>query len=142
MVINKKTLILITTVVLVVAFGIWYWAEKNVETGEIKKIGILAGHATVGPICPVERVGQPCPVPKEAYTSRSLIVYQSDGKTIAAQKNFDEQGNYEIELPVGNYIVDIPHQGGLGSAKDLPKQVSIKEGQITKLDIDIDTGIR
>lgn len=73
---------------------------------------------------------------------RSLIIYKSDGKTIIAQKNFDEQGNYEIELPLGNYIVDILHTGGLGLSKNLPKEVLIKESQISKLDIDIGTGIR
>jgi hypothetical protein len=140
--INKKSIIFLAVGFLAIGLGIWYWAEKNVEIGEIQKTGVLFGHATVGPICPVERAGQPCPVPPEAYTSREVLVYDIDGKTIVSRQHFAQNGNYRFQLPPGEYLVDTVHQGGLGSSRDLPKQVSIKEGQILKLDIDIDTGIR
>ena len=107
-----------------------------------KADGILQGKVSIGPICPVERVGQSCPVPKEAYTQREVIVYSSDGKKIIARMNFSDTGTYKFVLPEGDYVVDIPKTGGLGSSKELPYNVSVGASQPTEFDFSIDTGIR
>ncbi len=65
------------------------------------EIGILEGKVTVGPICPVERTGQPCPVPPEAYTSREVVIFKPDGKTEVTRQHFDTTGHYKFELPTG-----------------------------------------
>jgi hypothetical protein len=103
--------------------------------------GILSGSVTVGPICPVERVGVPCPVPSVAYTSREVIVYAANGSTIVARKNFNPDGTYSFSLPAGSYVVNTPNSG-IGGARNLPQTVTIKSGQTTTLDFSIDTGIR
>jgi hypothetical protein len=105
--------------------------------------GILHGKVTVGPLQPVERAGVPSPTPPpEVFTSRSINIFQSDGKTLVANAHFSPDGTYRVNLPPGTYIIDIPHNGGLGSAKGLPKTITIDSNQTVELDIDIDTGIR
>lgn len=100
--------------------------------------GILKGHATIGPNCPVEREGIPCPPPPEAYTSRYIIVYKAGGQTEVARKNFDTKGNYQLELAPGTYIIKTLS----GINYYASKTVEIKANQTTILDFDIDTGIR
>jgi hypothetical protein len=107
-----------------------------------KETGVLEGHVTIGPLVPVVQEGVPEPTPgPEVYASRQIVVYASDGRTEVARVQIDSQGNYRVELPVGTYVVDI-NQAGIDVAKEMPKTVEIVAGQVTRLDVDIDTGIR
>jgi hypothetical protein len=107
-----------------------------------QETGILEGHVTIGPLVPVVREGVPEPTPApEVYASRQIVIYSSDGRTEVTRVQIDGQGNYRVELPVGNYVVDI-NRAGIDRAKDLPYTVEIVAGQTTRLDVDIDTGIR
>lgn len=104
--------------------------------------GVLQGHVTIGPLVPVVREGEPEPTPgPEVYASRQIVIYASDGQTEVARVQIDGKGNYRVELAVGTYVVDINH-AGIDMAKELPKTVEIESGQVTRLDVDIDTGIR
>ncbi len=57
-------------------------ATKSTATIKVSKKpvaqnnGTVSGTVTIGPICPVERVDEPCEVPPETYTSRKIIVYE------------------------------------------------------------------
>jgi hypothetical protein len=107
-----------------------------------RETGVLEGHVTIGPLVPVVREGEPEPTPApEVYASRQIVVYAQDGQTEVARVQIDGRGNYRVELPAGTYVVDINHVG-IDSSKDLPKTVEIKPGEATRLDVDIDTGIR
>ena len=107
-----------------------------------EETGVLQGHVTIGPLVPVVQEGVPEPTPApEVYASRQIVVYASDGQTEVARVQIDGKGDYRVELPVGTYVVDVNH-AGIDMAKDLPKTVEIESGQTTRLDVDIDTGIR
>jgi len=107
-----------------------------------RETGVLEGHVTIGPLVPVVQEGVPEPTPApEVYASRQIVVYAQDGQTEVARVQIDGQGNYRVELAVGTYVVDINHVG-IDMAKELPKTVEIVAGQVTRLDVDIDTGIR
>lgn len=104
--------------------------------------GTLTGKVSIGPICPVERVGVPCPVPPETYTSREFLVLSSDQKKTIASFHADAQGNYSVSLSPGVYTV-VSAKTGIGFlSKDLPSAVAIKAGKTTNLNISVDTGIR
>lgn len=103
--------------------------------------GVIKGKVNIGPICPVERVGVPCPVPSEAYTSREVILYNSSETVVVKRMHFLSDGTYSFEIPAGTYVIDIPKQG-IGGAKDLPKTIIVKSGEIVNFDFSIDTGIR
>jgi hypothetical protein len=104
--------------------------------------GVLEGHVSIGPLVPVVREGEPEPTPNpEVYAAREVVVFEEDGKTEFARLKIDAKGDFRAELPAGTYIVDINHSG-IDTAKDLPKEIFITDQGVTKLDIDIDTGIR
>ena len=84
--------------------------------------GTLRGHVTIGPLVPVVQVGVPDPTPApEVYAARQIVIYKTNGKTEVARANIDPQGNYEIDLPVGTYVVDI-NRIGIDSASGLPTE--------------------
>lgn len=106
--------------------------EKAVE-------GNVSGHVSIGPFCPVERPGVPCPVPPEAYSSREVLVYGPDGVTVKIRGKIDAKGDYKISLAPGNYFVEI-YPAGIGPGEKKP--VTIKPSVTSTVNFDIDTGIR
>jgi len=105
------------------------------------ELGILQGYVSIGPIQPVVRPGQIVEVPCEVYEARKIMVYNKSGNKLIQQVDIDCDGRYSIELSPGTYNVDI-NRIGIDSSSDVPKRVEINSGLTTKLDIDIDTGIR
>jgi len=101
--------------------------------------GALEGTVTIGPLCPVE----PCHLTPEqtaaAYTSRNLTVYATDRKTVVRQMPLPGDGRYAVELDAGTYYVTVK-PAGIGELE--PTQVNITANGTTKLDIQVDTGIR
>lgn len=104
--------------------------------------GTLEGHVTIGPLTPVQREGETPPTPSpEVYAARKIVVYAEDEVTEISRLSIEEHGNYHAELPAGTFVVDINHVG-IDTAAGLPKEIEIKPGETTVVDIDIDTGIR
>ena len=101
--------------------------------------GYIAGHVDIGPFCPVEREGEPCKVPPEAYTSREVVVYGADGNTIVEKDKLDVDGNYKITIGPGTYFVQIT-PAGIGPGEK--KKVMVTSWNTSTVDFDIDTGIR
>jgi hypothetical protein len=88
------------------------------------------------------REGHPTPTPApEVYAAREIVVYAGNGKSEVARAQIDAQGDYRIALPAGRYVIDI-NRIGIDRGMDLPKEVEIVSEQVTRLDIEIDTGIR
>lgn len=110
-------------------------------SGGTSEPGILQGNVTIGPICPVERPGEPCPIPCEAYQARKVMIYDDNGTKLVEQVDIDCTGHYRVELQARQYTVDI-NRLGIDSSKDVPKKVEIRAGQTIEVNIDIDTGIR
>jgi heat shock protein HslJ len=106
-----------------------------------KNSGILQGIVTIGPITPVERPGEIPPIPHEVYEARKIMVYDKSGRTLIQQIDIDSDGRYMAHLKPGTYTIDI-NRIGMDSSDDVPQQVAIQLGIATRLDIDIDTGIR
>ena len=46
--------------------------------------GTLAGRITVGPFCPVEVEGEPCPPPPGTYESIAILVYTRESRRLVA----------------------------------------------------------
>ncbi len=107
--------------------------EENISNGYI------AGNVEIGPNCPVETVENPCETPPEAYSSREVVIYKTDGKTIVKKGKIDSNGNFNISLPAGNYLVQVV-PGGMGPS---PKQpVKVESKKTTNIELYVDTGIR
>ena len=103
--------------------------------------GVLEGKVTIGPICPVEREGQPCPTPPEAYAARRILVFDARKSRVIERILIDSQGQYRVSLKPDQYVIDIDHIG-IDSSSDVPRTIRVSSGATVTLNIDIDTGIR
>lgn len=105
--------------------------------------GILRGEMSIGPICPVERVDNPCTPTPEMYAARKVFVYKSsDKKNLVATLTPDADGKFSTTLPVGTYYLDMMHQQGPGGISGVPATIKILDGKTVELSISVDTGIR
>ena len=108
----------------------------------IPTTGWLEGQVTIGPLVPVMREGENPPTPApEVFEAREIVVLKPNGTSEVMRVPLDDVGKFRSELPVGAYVVDINHLG-IDYADGYPKEVEIHEGEITWLEVDIDTGIR
>jgi len=103
--------------------------------------GRLAGTVKIGPFCPVEQEGNPCPTPPSAYSTRKVLILDEQRTRILFTVDIDSQGLYSIDLVPGRYVVDLK-QNGIDRSGDVPKVVDIHANTVTNVDISIDTGIR
>jgi len=103
--------------------------------------GRLAGTVKIGPNCPVEQPGNPCPTPPLAYSFRKILVYDEQKTRLLFTVDIDSQGLYFIDLFPGRYLIDLKRVG-LDRSSDVPKVVDIRANVVTALNISIDTGLR
>lgn len=103
--------------------------------------GILTGHVTVGPNCPVERVDQPCPATPQVYMARQVGVFSQDTNKLITSQHLDGNGNYQFSLGPGTYTVKASGMV-VNQLSVVEGTVTIKAGKTTTLNFDIDTGIR
>jgi hypothetical protein len=105
--------------------------------------GTLAGHVDIGPLQPVERVGEPQPTPSpEMYAAWRIVVLSQDGKREIARTEIDSRGNYQVIIPAGKYMVTAKPTSGVGLGGQRVQPVEVFSGETTQLDVSIDTGIR
>jgi len=84
--------------------------------------GRLSGLVKIGPICPVEREGNPCPTPPSAYAARKILVKDEQGTRILFTVDIDAQGLYVIDLAPAKYRIDLK-PNGIDRTSDLPATV-------------------
>ncbi len=106
-------------------------------------IGFLSGRIAIGPLCPVERdpPDPNCQPTKETYEAWPIAVFKYGTKTKVSQIDPNLDGSYYLELSAGRYTLNLEKSNMFGS-KDLPQDITIKEGETTEINIDMDTGIR
>jgi hypothetical protein len=103
--------------------------------------GRLSGTVTIGPNCPVEQPGNPCPTPPGAYALRKILVYDEQRTRLLHTVDIDAQGLYVIDLQPGRYLIDIKGSA-LDHSKEVPKIIEIHANTVTVVNISIDTGLR
>jgi hypothetical protein len=96
----------------------------------------VKGLVTIGPMCPVARIDQPCP---DQPFQATLTVLDQAGKKVA-QVQSDANGLYQLALKPGEYSMHPESPNGMQHAQD--QLFTVLEGQFTKLDIVYDSGIR
>lgn len=144
---RKSNVLILIAIIILVGVGFFIFKSSKIATDVENPIpipdriaaGYIAGSVTIGPFCPVEREGVPCIVPPEAYTSRSVIVYENNRTTIREKGKLDSSGKYNISIGPGNYFIQID-PAGIGPGEKKP--ATVKSFETTVVDFDIDTGIR
>jgi len=98
----------------------------------------VEGIVTMGPMCPVVQIGQPCP---DTPYAAKLTVLLASGK-VAARGSAADDGSYRIPLDPGDYLLQAepPDGGPFPAMAGYP--FSVRQGAWTRLDLTLDSGIR
>ena len=104
--------------------------------------GILRGAVSIGPICPVEQEGVPCPVPPETYAGVQVLVQSATTGRVLERVPLDDTGHYQVTLPSGTYRVGLEHELGIDRGNPQTRVVAVETGETVVEDFEIDTGIR
>ena len=111
--------------------------------GDEQPSGTLSGTMTMGPMCPVEQINNPCKPTPAQFAAQKISVYTADRATLITTITPSSDGTFSTPLPAGTYYVALaaPRQG-VGSVTGLPTTVHIQSGATAHVAINIDTGIR
>jgi len=75
------------------------------------------------------------------YADYPLLVLNRRTRQEVARIKADAKGNYRLELPAGDYILDIDRRLG-GNPRAQPQSFTISPGQTVSVNMDVDTGVR
>jgi hypothetical protein len=104
--------------------------------------GFIEGHLKIISPKEVELADQtPSKGTEENYADYPLIILSSDGKKEIARVTADENGNYRVALPSGNYVLDVQGRAR-GHVRAKPQPFTVASNQTVRVDIEIDTGVR
>jgi len=93
------------------------------------------GLVVVGPTCPVEQVGSPCP---DRPLSTDLEILR--GSRVVATVHSGEDGRFRVALAPGPYTIGPKQTSGFPIGR--PVQVTVKPHAFTSVTITFDSGIR
>jgi len=107
------------------------------------KPGMLEGHLHIYSPKTVDLGDGNVPtVTPRTYTEYPLVILTQGGdKREVKQFTAESNGHYRIELPPGEYVLDV--QDRLRKhVRAKPKPFTVQSGQTVRVDMDMDTGIR
>ena len=129
--IARRTLAFLGAGALVVCLAGCGGAKPPADTG-------VEGIVTIGPMCPVIQIGQPCP--DKPYAAK-LTVANPSGKIIA-RGSADADGRYRILLAPGDYLLEAKAADGGPFPAAASRPFSVRQGEWTTLNVILDSGIR
>jgi hypothetical protein len=97
----------------------------------------IEGRVTIGPQCPVEQMGSPCP--DAPYAGR--ITVTAHGDTVA-EGTSGSDGRFRIALAPGTYTVVAGPEEGQTIGVGTPVDVVVVTDAFTHVDLSVDSGIR
>ena len=99
----------------------------------------VSGRVLIGPMCPVEQVGVPCPdKPFQAYIN---VRREGSGKTAATVRS-GKDGRFRVNLAPGRYVL-VPNAPDPGAPPQAaPVRVRVRAHGFTRVTITYDSGIR
>jgi len=104
--------------------------------------GFVQGHLKIISPKEVELADEtPSRATAENYAEYPLIILSRDGKKEIARVTADENGNYRVALPPGDYVLDVQGRSR-GHVRAKPQRFTVVSNQTVHVDMDIDTGVR
>ena len=126
-------------IIILVAVGLVAIMALSLIYTSSQSYGTVEGTVVIGPWTPVEPIGGSHP-PPEVYTSRHVILEGSFLPRVEIPMN--GTGYFRAQVRSGTYSATISNCTFIGCSLALHETVVIKPGEITKIQINIDTGIR
>ena len=100
----------------------------------------IGGTATASPVCPVEKI-PPDPACAPRPVAGAVVIVRDASGAEVARVTTGADGTFLANLPPGGYVVEAqPAKGVMGTPG--PQGVTVKEGVVSKIRLDYDTGIR
>jgi hypothetical protein len=104
--------------------------------------GFVQGHLKIISPKEVELADEtPSRATAENYAEYPLIILSRDGKKEIARVTADENGNYRVALPPGDYVLDVQNRRRR-HVRAAPQPFTVASNQTAHVDMNIDTGIR
>jgi hypothetical protein len=104
--------------------------------------GFLEGHLKILALRDVELAEENLPkFSAENYAEYPLIILSRDQKKEVTRVTADENGNYRVALPPGDYVLDVQDRRRR-HVRATPQPFTIASNQTVRVDMNIDTGIR
>ena len=76
------------------------------------------------------------------YSECPLIILSRGNKKEIARVIANENGNYRVALPPGEYILDLQGRMPKGRMRAKPQLFTVVSNQTVHVDMDVDTGVR
>jgi hypothetical protein len=115
---------------LAVAVAVWAaQAPASLRSG-------VRGRVLFGPTCPVERVGQSCTRPYQAW----LAIRREPRRSLVTRVLSSTDGYFSVGLAPGRYLL-VP-QAGHPFPIGLPQTFTVAAGRYTRVTVHLDSGIR
>ena len=106
-----------------------------------QKTGTVKGQVLLSPTCPVEKIPpEPQCAPKPFQTTVLVILSNSPSSQSYASTQTDGQGNYQINLPAGQY--SLQPQGKSPLPRCETKDITVAANSSQTVNLSCDTGIR
>ena len=105
--------------------------------------GFVEGHLKIVSPKEVELAdgSPPADVATVNYAEYPLIILSRDGKTEIARVTADQNGNYRVALPPGDYILDVQDRRRQ-HVRAAAQPFTVASNQTVHVDTNIDTGVR
>ena len=104
--------------------------------------GFLEGHLRILPFKDVELAEENSPKFSSAnYAQYPLVILTEDEKKEVARITADPNGNFRLNLPPGNYVLDVQDRKRR-HARVTPQGFTVVSNKTVRVDMNIDTGIR
>jgi hypothetical protein len=113
-----------------------------IQLSDAAEPGYLEGQLKIGSRKEVELAeAGPSKHREENYPDYPLVILSKAGQKEVARVTPDQEGNYRVALPPGDYILDVEARGQ-SHVRAQPQPFTIVSNQTVRVDMNIDTGIR
>lgn len=102
-------------------------------------MGGVTGIVVRGPVSPVVTGTSGSTVP---VAGAKVIISTSGQGHAIKETSTDAEGRYQMFVSPGTYVVTLGPVDGILSTRDLPATVTVTEGQLTTVNVMLDTGVR
>jgi hypothetical protein len=100
------------------------------------------GHLKIGSRKEIELAeAGPSKATEQNYPDYPLVILSKAGQKEVARVTPDQEGNYRISLPPGDYILDVQARGH-SNVRAEPQPFTVVSGQTVHVDMNVSSGVR